>query len=51
MVVWDNRRTLHIATGHPIDQIRVVHRTTIKGTVQMGRVLPSEELLEGELAA
>lgn len=42
MVLWDNRRTLHIAMGHPIDQIRVVHRTTIKGTVQMGRVLTDE---------
>lgn len=39
MVVWDNRRTLHAALGHPVDQIRVIHRTTIKGTVPMGRVL------------
>ena len=39
MVVWDNRRTLHAALGHPVEQIRVVHRTTIKGTVPMGRVL------------
>jgi taurine dioxygenase len=39
MVVWDNRRTLHAALGHPVDQIRVIHRTTIKGTVPMGRVM------------
>ncbi|MDE2597959.1 MAG: TauD/TfdA family dioxygenase [Sphingomonadales bacterium] len=40
MVLWDNRRTMHAAFGHPLDQIRVVHRTTIKGDVAMGRVLP-----------
>ncbi len=39
MVVWDNRRTLHAALGHPADQIRIVHRTTIKGDVAMGRLL------------
>lgn len=40
MVLWDNRRTMHAAFGHPVDQIRVVHRTTIRGEVAMGRVLP-----------
>lgn len=44
MVLWDNRRTLHAALGHPADQIRVVHRTTIKGTVAMGRLLDKAEL-------
>jgi taurine dioxygenase len=39
MVVWDNRRTLHAAMGHPVDQIRIVHRTTIKGTIPMGKVM------------
>lgn len=43
MVLWDNRRTLHRAFGHRADQVRVVHRTTIKGTVQMGRIMPEEE--------
>ena len=38
MVLWDNRRTMHAAFGHPASQIRIVHRTTIKGTVAMGRV-------------
>ncbi|OCC24445.1 hypothetical protein MB02_07675 [Croceicoccus estronivorus] len=42
MVLWDNRRTLHRAAGHPVDQIRIVHRTTIKGTVAMGRLLEAE---------
>lgn len=40
MVLWDNRRTMHAAFGHPVDQIRVVHRTTIKGDVAMGRIMP-----------
>ncbi len=40
MVLWDNRRTMHAAFGHPVDQIRTVHRTTIKGDVAMGRILP-----------
>lgn len=44
MVLWDNRSTLHTALGHPADQVRVVHRTTIKGTVPMGRTLSEAEL-------
>lgn len=42
MVLWDNRRTMHAAMGHPVDQIRIVHRTTIKGHVAMGRVYTQE---------
>lgn len=42
MVLWDNRRTMHCTMGHPVDQIRVVHRTTIKGSAQMGRVLEDQ---------
>lgn len=42
MVLWDNRRTMHAAMGHPVDQIRIVHRTTIKGDVAMGRVYREE---------
>ena len=38
MVLWDNRRTMHSAFGHPVNQIRIVHRTTIKGGIAMGRV-------------
>lgn len=47
MVLWDNRRTMHMAFGHPADQIRIVHRTTIKGTVAMGRIIeqaPAQEI-------
>lgn len=49
MVLWDNRRTMHAAFGHPVDQIRVVHRTTIKGDVAMGRIF--EGTLSQEEAA
>ncbi len=43
MVLWDNRSMLHAALGHPVDQIRIVHRTTIKGTQATGRLLDAEE--------
>lgn len=42
IVLWDNRRTMHMAFGHPADEIRVVQRSTIRGTVQMGRVIEDE---------
>lgn len=44
MVLWDNRRMLHCALGHPVDQVRVVHRTTIRGTVALGREIEPGEL-------
>lgn len=37
MVIWDNWRMLHEATGCPPDEPRVVHRTTIKGDYGLGR--------------
>lgn len=46
MVLWDNRRTMHAAFGHPVDQIRIVHRTTIKGDVAMGRVYEGADQAE-----
>lgn len=42
MVAWDNRRTMHQAFGHPADEIRTIHRTTIRGTAEMGRVIEEE---------
>lgn len=42
VMLWDNRRTMHCAFGHPVDEIRIVQRSTIKGTVRMGRVLEDE---------
>lgn len=48
MVLWDNRRTMHCAFGHPVDQIRIVHRTTIKGDAVMGRIVSAEAELATE---
>ncbi|MGE3692517.1 MAG: TauD/TfdA dioxygenase family protein [Novosphingobium sp.] len=37
MVIWDNHRVLHEATGCNPDEYRMVHRTTIKGDYGHGR--------------
>jgi len=37
MVIWDNHRVLHEATGCNPDSPRLVHRTTIKGDYGFGR--------------
>ena len=37
MVIWDNLRVLHEATGSNPNEERVVHRTTIKGDYGLGR--------------
>jgi taurine dioxygenase len=39
MVLWDNWRTMHKAFGSPPGYDRVVHRTTMKGEHQTGRLL------------
>jgi taurine dioxygenase len=39
MVLWDNWRTMHTARGAPPGYDRVVHRTTMKGEHQTGRLL------------
>ncbi len=39
MVLWDNWRVLHCATGVPPDQTRVMQRTTIRGDYALGRRL------------
>jgi len=39
MVLWDNWRTLHCATGVPPDETRVMERTTITGDYALGRRL------------
>ncbi|CAN7543028.1 TauD/TfdA family dioxygenase [Phenylobacterium sp. LjRoot219] len=43
MVLWDNWRTLHCATGVPADETRVMHRTTIAGDYALGRKLEGGE--------
>jgi taurine dioxygenase len=39
MVLWDNWRVLHCASGVPPEQTRVMQRTTIKGDYALGRKL------------
>jgi taurine dioxygenase len=39
MVLWDNWRTLHCSTGVPLDQTRLMQRTTISGDYALGRKL------------
>jgi taurine dioxygenase len=39
MVMWDNWRVLHCATGVPVDEERVMYRTTIKGDYNLGKQL------------
>ncbi|MFV8819516.1 TauD/TfdA dioxygenase family protein [Haliea sp. E17] len=39
MVLWDNWRVLHCATGIPVDEERVMYRTTISGDYKLGRRL------------
>ena len=38
MVLWDNRRTMHMAAGYPFGEIRVAHRTTLKEPFAAGRI-------------
>jgi taurine dioxygenase len=40
MVLWDNWRMLHCATGTPVDEVRFMQRTTIGGDYGLGRVEP-----------
>ena len=36
MVLWDNRRMLHMAAGWPYGQTRFAFRTTLKGGMELG---------------
>lgn len=38
MMLWDNRRSMHSTEGHPPEQVRTVHRTTIDGPQPVGRL-------------
>lgn len=37
MVLWDNRRTMHFATGYPYHERRLILRTTLGGAQKTGR--------------
>ena len=39
MVLWDNWRAMHCATGTAPGVKRVIHRTTIMGDATLGRVI------------
>jgi taurine dioxygenase len=39
MMLWDNWRVLHCATGVPPEETRLMERTTIKGDYALGRAL------------
>jgi len=39
MMLWDNWRVLHCATGVPPEETRLMERTTIKGDYALGRCL------------
>jgi taurine dioxygenase len=39
MMVWDNWRVIHSATGVPLDVERSARRTTISGDYKVGRYL------------
>lgn len=46
MVIWDNWRVLHEATGsNPLEE-RVVHRTTIKGDYGLGKFEDTAKLIQ-----
>ncbi len=42
MILWDNWRAMHCATGTRPGVKRVINRTTIEGGITLGRVLESE---------
>jgi taurine dioxygenase len=41
MILWDNWRAMHCATGTRPGMARVIHRTTIAGDTTLGRVVDS----------
>jgi len=43
MLLWDNRRMIHMAEGWPFEQTRYAHRTTLKGGMEVGRYYTDAE--------
>lgn len=43
VMLWDNYRMMHQATGHPVDEVRIVQRSTLRGDVEIGRVISGTE--------
>jgi taurine dioxygenase len=48
MVAWDNWRTLHCGAGVDPDDTRIMHRTTIFGDYELGRVLDNGQREEAK---
>ena len=46
MVLWDNWRTLHCATGTDPNATRIMQRTTILGDYGLGQVAPNQPVVE-----
>ncbi|MEM9255842.1 MAG: TauD/TfdA family dioxygenase [Pseudomonadota bacterium] len=46
MILWDNWRAMHCATGTKPGVERLIHRTTIMGDATLGRVLDGDEASE-----
>jgi taurine dioxygenase len=49
MMLWDNWRTLHCATGVAPDATRILQRTTLKGDYSLGRVLHEGAVARGAI--
>jgi len=45
IILWDNYRMMHRAEGHPLDVIRLVHRTTLRGSAKVGRTMAPDTAL------
>ena len=42
MILWDNWRMAHCVSGAPVDEVRIMRRTTIGGDYRLGRSLMNE---------
>lgn len=49
MVLWDNWRVLHCATGVAPDAVRILQRTTLSGDYALGRTLHDAGARAGEM--
>ncbi len=50
MVLCDNWRTLHCAPGVPLEETRVMERTTISGDYTLGRALGSGSVVNFDIS-
>jgi taurine dioxygenase len=43
IILWDNYRMMHATTGHPLEEVRIVHRSTLRGETTVGHSLAALE--------